>query len=68
MGCEKCNLGGKCSVLNKAQCPINQLWAQVDEMKASVIDALWYRKSEAQAAIEEAELILKEVENESETR
>jgi len=29
-------------------------------MKASILDALWYRKSEAQAAIEEVELILKE--------
>ena len=59
MSCEHCDLGGKCSVLNKDQCPINKLWDRVDEMKASILDALWYRKSEAQAAIEEVELILK---------
>jgi len=60
MGCEKCDMGNRCPILNRSQCPINQLWARVDELKASVLDALWNRKSEAQAAIEEAELILKE--------
>ena len=59
MGCEKCDLGNRCPVLNRSQCPINILWARVDELQASVLDALWYRKSEAQAAIEEVELIIK---------
>ena len=59
MGCEHCNLDNKCPILNRSQCPINQLWDRVDELKASVLDALWYRKSEAQAAIEEVELIIK---------
>uniref|UniRef100_A0A6M3Y445 Uncharacterized protein n=1 Tax=viral metagenome TaxID=1070528 RepID=A0A6M3Y445_9ZZZZ len=59
MGCEHCDLNCKCPVLNRSQCPINILWARVDELKASVLDALWYRKSEAQAAIEEAEYILR---------
>uniref|UniRef100_A0A6M3LU39 Uncharacterized protein n=1 Tax=viral metagenome TaxID=1070528 RepID=A0A6M3LU39_9ZZZZ len=59
MGCEHCDLDNRCPVLNRSQCPINILWARVDELKASVLDALWYRKSEAQAAIEEAEYILR---------
>ena len=59
MGCDHCQIT-KCPVLNRSQCPINQLWDRVDELKASVLDALYNRKSEAQAAIEEVELILKE--------
>ena len=60
MGCEHCDLTDKCPILNKDQCPVNQLWDRVDELKASVLAALWNRKSEAQAAIEEVELILRE--------
>ena len=59
MGCEHCDLDNRCPVLNRSQCPINILWARVDELKASILDALWNRKSEAQEAIEEAEYILR---------
>ena len=59
MSCERCDLDNRCPVLNRSQCPINILWARVDELKASILDALWNRKSEAQEAIEEAEYILR---------
>uniref|UniRef100_A0A6H2A4K4 Uncharacterized protein n=1 Tax=viral metagenome TaxID=1070528 RepID=A0A6H2A4K4_9ZZZZ len=59
MSCEHCDLGGKCSILNKQECPINKLWDRVDEAYTGILDTLYNRKSEAQEAIEEAEHILR---------
>jgi len=44
--CEHCNLVN-CPVLNKAECPINILWAEADRIRA-----------ETEAAIKEAEAII----------
>ena len=38
MPCERCDLGGQCSVLNKQECPINKLWEKVDEAKAVIAE------------------------------
>ncbi len=38
MGCEHCNIL-MCPVLNKAECPINQLWERAGEAKELIAEA-----------------------------
>ena len=40
MGCEHCNIL-MCPVLNKAECPINQLWERAKEAQEVIAEAEW---------------------------
>lgn len=40
IGCAHCELTGRCPVLNKAECPVNQLWEgtmRLDKAKRELV-------------------------------
>ena len=38
MSCEHCNLTIRCPILNKSQCPFNELWDQDKEAKETIAE------------------------------